>query len=80
MAETWYKTHHHNHHNHHNHHTTTTTPQPPPTNHPPAQVAETWYKTDAKKGVLLVVTAAKEGAISGGKDFIAVSPQIKHTV
>jgi hypothetical protein len=35
---------------------------------PPSQVVENWYPTAEegdKKGVLLVVTAGKEGALSG---------------
>lgn len=39
------------------------------------QVVENWYPGNAKdsKGVLLVVTAGKEGAISGGDKFLGVS-------
>lgn len=39
------------------------------------QVVENWYPGAAKdsKGVLLVVTAGKEGAISGGDKFLGVS-------
>lgn len=39
------------------------------------QVVENWYPGSDKdsKGVLLVVTAGKEGAISGGDKFISVS-------
>lgn len=40
-----------------------------------AQVVDNWYPGAAKdsKGVLLVVTAGKEGAISGGDKFLGVS-------
>ncbi len=37
------------------------------------QVLETWYpsaEAGDKKGVLLVVTAGKEGAVTGGKAFL----------
>lgn len=37
---------------------------------------ESWYpsaEAGDKKGLVLVVTAAKEGAITGGKDFMNVS-------
>lgn len=36
-------------------------------------MAETWYPEAAsdKKGVLLVVTSSKEGAVTGGKAFVA---------
>lgn len=39
------------------------------------QVVENWYPGNAKdnKGVVLVVTAGKEGAISGGDKFLGVS-------
>jgi hypothetical protein len=39
------------------------------------QVVENWYPGTAKdsKGVVLVVTAGKEGAISGGDKFLSVS-------
>jgi hypothetical protein len=40
------------------------------------QVLENWYPTPEEgkdKGVLLVVTSGKEGAISGGKNFMTVS-------
>lgn len=39
------------------------------------QVVENWYPGNAKdsKGVLLVVTAGKEGAIVGGDKFLGVS-------
>lgn len=38
------------------------------------QVVENWYPGAAKdkKGVLLVVTAGKEGALSGGDSFMQV--------
>jgi hypothetical protein len=37
-------------------------------------VVDNWYPGDAKKdkGVLLMVTAGKEGAVTGGEGFIAV--------
>lgn len=36
-----------------------------------SQVVENWYPTAGeKKGVLLVVTSSKEGAVVGGKDFV----------
>ena len=39
------------------------------------QVVDNWYPgaDKASKGVLLVVTAGKEGAISGGDKFLSVS-------
>jgi hypothetical protein len=39
------------------------------------QVVENWYpgKDKDSKGVVLVVTAGKEGAISGGDKFLSVS-------
>jgi hypothetical protein len=39
------------------------------------QVVDNWYPGDAKKdkGVLLMVTAGKEGAVTGGEGFMAVS-------
>lgn len=39
------------------------------------QVVDNWYPGTAKdsKGVVLVVTAGKEGAISGGDKFLGVS-------
>ena len=40
------------------------------------QVLENWYPTPEegdKRGVVLVVTAGKEGAITGGKSFMTVS-------
>jgi hypothetical protein len=38
------------------------------------QVVDNWYPGDAKKdkGVLLMVTASKEGAVTGGEGFMAV--------
>jgi uncharacterized membrane protein YgcG len=41
---------------------------------PPPQVVENWYPTAEEgenKGVMVVVTAGKEGALSGGKAFMA---------
>jgi hypothetical protein len=41
-----------------------------------SQIMENWYpnKADAdKKGIILVVTAGKEGAIAGGQGFMSVS-------
>lgn len=45
------------------------------------QVVENWYPGAAKdsKGVLLVVTAGKEGAISGGDKFLGVSDRREWT-
>lgn len=39
------------------------------------QVIDNWYPGDAKKdkGVLLVVTAGKEGAVTGGDGFMQVA-------
>jgi hypothetical protein len=39
------------------------------------QVVDNWYPGAAKKdkGVLLMVTAGKEGAVTGGEGFMAVS-------
>ena len=40
------------------------------------QVLEGWYKNASatdKKGLVLVVTAGKEGAVTGGKAFMGVS-------
>jgi len=41
------------------------------------QVIDNWYPGDAKKdkGVLLVVTAGKEGAVTGGDSFVQVMLQ-----
>lgn len=41
------------------------------------QVVENWYpgKDKENKGVVLVVTAGKEGAISGGDKFLGVSAE-----
>ena len=42
----------------------------------PPQVLEGWYKNASatdKKGLVLVVTAGKEGAVTGGKAFMGVS-------
>ncbi len=41
-------------------------------------MVENWYPTPElgdKKGVVLVVTAGKEGAVTGGKSFMGVSIQ-----
>lgn len=43
-----------------------------------AQVVDNWYPGDAKKdkGVLLMVTAGKEGAVSGGEGFVKVRARV----
>lgn len=44
-----------------------------------AQVLEGWYPSAEegdKRGVVLVVTAAKEGAVTGGKSFLDVGDQM----
>ncbi len=50
-------------------------PQPSPSAlfyHP--QVLDSWYKNDIdKKGLVLMVTSGKEGAVTGGKAFVSVS-------
>lgn len=55
-----------------------THPRPFPPTHPPnpsPQALENWYGTEIKdKGVVLMVTTAKEGAVTGGEAFIAVRP------
>lgn len=52
-----------------------------------AQVVDTWYPDAAKKdkGVLLVVTAGKEGAVTGGEGFVQVRKcccwvQVRHVL
>lgn len=44
----------------------------------PVQLIEKWYPSveqGTKKGVLLVVTTSKEGALTGGPSFLKVSPR-----
>jgi hypothetical protein len=40
-------------------------------------VLDNWYKSDAdKKGVVLMVTTGKEGAVTGGKSFVEVGARL----